>query len=327
MKKSKKNDKDKITKAGFALRLLLHSVIIGLMVVLGAIFIHFTLLLTTRHNAHRTVPQFELLSLEEAMTMAVEHNLRLIVSDSLYAPSYERGAVIDQLPKSGSVVKPGRSIYVTINATQQQMVEIPYVAERSLRQGKSLLEGVGLTVDRLIYIPDLATNYILHQQYKNDTINKDRVVKAPIGSGVTLYVGLGNGNGESVVPQLVGRSLHSAKSAILDAGFNVGRLIRGDSIDTSNERLSLVLRQSIPADSTLRLGSEISLELTLYPSKLDSLLKAEDQQRKMEELMERLGEEEQAVTDSLMRILAPEEALPEEPKVKREKVRFEDLFN
>ncbi len=303
---------------------------VAIILVLGLVLIvsaHFALLLTTRHKAHRTVPRFDQMGLVEADSIALINDLRLVVSDSLYAPIYERGVILEQLPKAGVVVKPGRAIYVVINATQQQMVDVPYVAGRSLRQAKSMLEANGLAIERLIYEEDLATNYILSQSYGDSVVDETSALRVPIGSGMTLHVGLGEGRGEAIVPQLVGRPYHSARSAILEAGLNIGKVRGSSEIDATNEKLTFVLRQGVPADSTLRLGSELSMELTLYQSEVDSLLKAEARQREIEEMLE---QEEQMITDSLMRIIAPESFVEEpieEEQPKKERVRFEDLFN
>ena len=71
--------------------------------------------------------------------------------------------VLDQLPEKGVEVKPGRTIYVTINSFSQKRVPVPYVAGRSLRQAKNMLEIAGLEIAELVYRPDMATNYVLEE--------------------------------------------------------------------------------------------------------------------------------------------------------------------
>ena len=40
---------------------------------------------------------------------------------------------------------------------------MPYVAGRSLRQAKNMLEVAGLGIEQIVYRPDLATNYVLEE--------------------------------------------------------------------------------------------------------------------------------------------------------------------
>ena len=118
-------------------------IIVCVLLVLG-VATHLLLLLGTRHSAHRTVPDLTGIPLEEALGEARRQGLEIIVNDSLYVPAYDGGVVLDQLPEKGVGVKPGRTVYVTINSYRQKMVTVPYVAGRSLRQAKNMLEVAGL---------------------------------------------------------------------------------------------------------------------------------------------------------------------------------------
>ena len=120
-------------------------IIVCVLLVLG-VTTHLLLLLGTRHSAHRTVPDLTGIPLEEALGEARRQGLEIIVNDSLYVPAYDGGVVLDQLPEKGVGVKPGRTVYVTINSYRQKMVTVPYVAGRSLRQAKNMLEVAGLGI-------------------------------------------------------------------------------------------------------------------------------------------------------------------------------------
>ncbi len=315
-------------------RVTKHSFIIGVLIVVGAVASHFILQLITRHGAHYTVPQFQMLTIEEAQRIAQQGELKLIINDSLYAPDSPRGVILDQLPEQNTVVKPGRSIYLTINATQQKMVDMPYVAGRSLRQAKNMLDIAGLTIERLKYEEDLATNYILSQWYDDMEVKEDSLFLIPAGSGITLHVGLGNGEHTTTTPYLLGRSLIAAKSALWDAGLNVGDIEMERGIEASNLKSTLVLFQSTPADSLLRYGDRVSISLTLHPERVDSVINAIEEERKLMELIQ-LREVE--IADSL-RLVAIESGIEiEEEDVEDsvevvapqvvERVEFEDLFN
>lgn len=103
----------------------------------------------TRHGMRRRVPDFTGLALKDAKYYAEKRGLKLIINDSLYVPAYPGGMVLEQLPKGGVDVKAGRKIYITINSFAQKKLPMPYVAGRSLRQAKNMLEVAGLEIEKL----------------------------------------------------------------------------------------------------------------------------------------------------------------------------------
>lgn len=163
-------------------------IIVCVLLVLG-VATHLLLLLGTRHSAHRTVPDLTGIPLEEALGEARRQGLEIIVNDSLYVPAYDGGVVLDQLPEKGVGVKPGRKVYVTINSYRQKMVTVPYVAGRSLRQAKNMLEVAGLGIEQIVYRPDLATNYVLEEYADGKRVSEKaaysskRAAASPFTSG------------------------------------------------------------------------------------------------------------------------------------------------
>ncbi len=273
-----KRPKAPITVESMTKRIVKHGIIILVLVVSLAAGSHFLLTWATRHGARRTVPQFESLTQQDAERLAKSHDLHLVINDSLYAPIYAGGVILDQLPEQGAVVKPGRAIYVTINATQRKMVPVPYVAERSLRQAKNMLDIAGLTIAELVYEPDLATNYVLSQYFESREIKDGSKITAPMGSGITLYVGM-EADKNAVVPQLLGLTLKDAKSALWESGLNVGEVRLEEGIDLSNQSLARVVSQSLTAEEQSNLGREVSISLTLDQEKVTNQLKIYDKER------------------------------------------------
>ena len=189
---------------------LYHLVLIAGVVAGLLLAAHFAMQLGTRHGQHRTVPDFTGLALDDAGRLAQRNSLELRVNDSLFVPAYDGGVVLDQLPHEGTQVKGGRTVYVTINSFSQKKVEVPYVAGRSLRQAKNMLEIAGLEIDRLVYQPDMATNYVLEQRVDGRPIEAGTKRQIEMGSGVTLYVGVAEGDSVVVVPKVIGVSLREA---------------------------------------------------------------------------------------------------------------------
>ena len=160
--------------------------------------------------------------------------------------------MLDQLPERGVEVKPGRTVYITINAFRQKQVPVPYVAGRSLRQAKNMLEIAGLEIERLVYRPDIATNYVLEEYCDNRPVRPESKIEAEAGSGVTLYVGVQEGDSLTIVPQVIGVTLRQAKSRLWELGLNVGRIAFDEGIDLINQKDARVYIQTPGAERTGR---------------------------------------------------------------------------
>ena len=251
----------------------------------------------TRHGTHRTVPDFSGVKIAEAQQIAKKTKLEIIINDSLFVPAYEGGIVLDQLPKGGVEVKVGRKVYVTINSFRQKMVAVPYVAGRSLRQAKNMLEVAGLGIEKLIYEEDIATNYVLGEYVGHEQITDKSKVEIEMGSGVILKVGVQPDKDSAIVPKAIGQSLQAAKSRLWEQGLNIGKINFDEGINLLNQKDARVYRQSLSHNSTAKLGSAVDLWLTLDDKLVEKNSTASDKAaRELEE--ERLKAEE-ALRDSL----------------------------
>lgn len=253
-------------------------VFIAAIVLAMAIAAHVVMQIGTRHGSRRTVPDFSGIPLLEAQRLARRNDLKLQINDSLFVPAYEGGIVLDQLPKGGVEVKPGRTVYLTINSFRQKMVPVPFVADRSLRQAKNMLEIAGLEIGQLIYRPDMATNYVLDEFLGTRRITESARVEAEMGSGVTLYVGVQPGHNITVVPQVIGLSLKDAKSRLWELGLNVGKVAFDSDINLLNQKDAHVYMQSPMAERHAALGAKVDLQLTLDMQKTALRRKEAEQQ-------------------------------------------------
>ena len=288
--------------------LLWNLVLIGAIILVMAVAAHILMQLGTRHGARRTVPDFAGVPLHEAQRIARKHDLHLHINDSLFVPAYEGGIVLDQLPEGGVEVKPGRTVYITINSFRQKMVPVPYVAGRSLRQAKNMLEIAGLEIAELVYRADMATNYVLEEYCDGKPVTQTTRMEAEMGSGVTLYVGVEGGYGSTIVPRLVGLPFAQAKGRLWELGLNVGRIDFDEGINLLNQKDSRVYIQTPGAERSAALGSKVDLRLTLDEKKL-AQYPTEAEKQAIQAARERQAEE-QELADSLART-ALEEASAE----------------
>ena len=243
--------------------ILWNLVLIAVVLVLLLVLSYIALAVGTRHGMRRTVPDFTGLGLKDAQYYAEQRGLKLIINDSLYVPAYPGGMVLEQLPKGGVDVKEGRKIYITINSFAQKKLPMPYVAGRSLRQVKNMLEGAGFGIEKLEYVEDIATNYVLAQYLGGVEITVESNIKIEKGTGVVLKVGVSPDQNMTTVPRLIGRKLFDAKGKLWEQGLNVGDVTYDEGITLLNEDDARVCRQSIMQSSQMPLGSAVSIHLTL----------------------------------------------------------------
>ena len=210
------------------------------------------------------------MTFDGAVRAAGENGLEVEVSDSLYVSGYAGGTVLEQLPEGGVEVKPGRTIYVTINAFNQKIVKIPYVAERTLRQAKSMLEAAGIEIAYIEYVNDIAPNYVLAEYYNGMPVTPESNVEGAIGTGVTLRVGMDENNRTTSVPKLVGLTLPRAKSLLWENGLNVDNVTYDAGVSRAERSNARVWFQSLDYGRRVGLGSKVSLKLTTDEEKITS---------------------------------------------------------
>ncbi|MBQ5353240.1 MAG: PASTA domain-containing protein [Alistipes sp.] len=243
--------------------ILWNLTLIAVVLVALIVLSYIALAVGTRHGMRRRVPDFTGLTLKDAQYYASQKGLKIIVNDSLYVPAYPGGMVLEQLPKGGVDVKEGRKIYLTINSFAQKKLPMPYVAGRSLRQAKNMLEGSGFGIERLEYVEDMATNYVLGQYLGGVEITAESNIKIEKGTGVVLKVGVSPTQNSTTVPRLIGRKLFDAKSKLWEQGLNVGDVTYDEGITLLNQDDARVCRQSVLQSSELTLGTKVSMHLTL----------------------------------------------------------------
>ncbi len=252
----------------------------------------------TRHNQRKAVPDFIGVHIDDVREAVRREGFRLEVIDSLYAPIYGGGAVIEQLPLAGTEVKKGRRIFVTITSHQQKMVKVPYVTGFSLRQAKNMIEMAGLEIRELRYVSNIATGNVLAEIVGRDTVRRGSDLELEVGSGVTLIVGEAPGAPWQTIPKVVGLSLGEAKSRLWERGFNVGAIGRDEGINLINQKDAAVYRQSPVYGRTAAMGTRVEIDLTLDEKKIaDGNSYADREARRT--IQAREAEAARAASDSL----------------------------
>jgi len=235
---------------------------------LGAAFVivlltvvNFILKFGTKHGKETEVPDFSGMTYEEARASAACAGLNVTVTDSVYMRRLRKGAVYNQSPKPGEMVKEGRTIELTTNSRTPKKVPMPSLVGLSMMQAKTELESRGFILGRLIYVDDIATNIVIGQKLGNKEIRPGTMVKG--SSTINLVVGLSSSDANTYIPNLVGRKYQRAVKMIHDNSLNVGKVVFDKTVKTYSDTLNaVVLKQSPEPDGSTRVrGSEISIKL------------------------------------------------------------------
>ena len=238
--------------------------LIGAVAALLAIVIaaSFGLSIITHHGQAIEVPDFTNMSVEQAVKTASSAGIRVEVTDSVYVRKMGRGLVFSQVPEAGGKVKEGRRILLTINSVTPKKVSMPDLVGFSMRQAKAELMSKGLTLRKLLYVEDIATNNVLKQLYRNREIKPGRMIES--GAEIDLVVGLSEDN-QTIVPDVTGMKYLRAVDAIHDNSLNINGLRFDKGIRTYSDSLDAVVYRQVPepSDMSVTMGSDVTLYLKL----------------------------------------------------------------
>lgn len=142
-----------------------HPIIANLLIIIavavvGILIVYLSIAIFTKHGQSDTVPGVENMSYTEAIARLHEHGFRVDIRDSLYKDDVKPGYVIEQYPKANSIVKPGRKIFLYINAVHPKEVVIDddnHPTEYALksfseRMGLAKLQELGFKKIRVVYV-------------------------------------------------------------------------------------------------------------------------------------------------------------------------------
>ncbi len=194
-----KTDEENMKENSFISR---HPVITNLIIIIligiaGLGILYFSFAIFTRHGESAVVPGVEKMSYTQAIEILHSKGFKVDIRDSLYKEDEKPGYVIEQFPKSNSIVKPGRKIFLYINAVHPKEVIIDEdnnpredaLKSTSFRQGKARLEELGFKNIRVIKI--LGENDCISKIYANGKVVK-KLQKVPVNARIVMEVFDGN---------------------------------------------------------------------------------------------------------------------------------------
>lgn len=197
-------------KKSFIFNLFLAGLVLAFLLV---IFFN-SLAWLTNHGRETKVPKLQGKILSKATDILEDAGFEVQI-DSTYQPDHKPLEVIFQEPAEGSVVKYGRTIFLTVNRKTPPSIPMPNLVGISFRNAVLTLHSNRLEMGDTIYRPDLAAGSVLEQQYRGRRIAYGTMI--PVGSRIDLVIAEGF-SGQVEVPNLIGMTWFNAKK-IMDSLF------------------------------------------------------------------------------------------------------------
>ena len=172
---------------------LTNIVIIIAVAALGLFIVYFAIAIFTKHGRTDQVPHVENKSYTEAIRILHDEGFQVDIRDSLYKDNVRPGYVIEQFPKAGSIVKPGRKIFLYINAVHPKEVVIDddnHPMEDALksfspRSGLARLQELGFKNVRVVKV--LGDNDCIVKVLANGVPVK-KMQKVPVNASIVVQV-------------------------------------------------------------------------------------------------------------------------------------------
>ena len=155
----------------------------------------------TNHNEKIQVPDLLKKDMAEAEKLLDDADLRFVIQDTMdYNPEFPKNSVLKQDPRPGDIVKSGRKIYLTLNASDFRQVSLPEFYGKTKRNVETTFKAIGFEIsDTYEYVPDIGKDVVRGIKFKGKSLKEGD--KLPKRSVITLVLGKG-GEEEIIGSQL-----------------------------------------------------------------------------------------------------------------------------
>lgn len=247
----------------FSKTFVINIVLAIFVIAIGILFVQYRLEQLTLHGEEIGVPDFRGYQVDNIQEMLERKKLRMTVADSLYDRSLEAGAIIQQDPEPGSMVKENRRIYFTINSRSAPLIKLPPLVDQSKRQALATLEILDLEADTISYKVSLYDGLVLDVLYHGRSVAEG--AELPLGSKVRLIIGESRDLPRVMMPDIIGSPMYQVDSVLNAYSLSVGMII--DCIDCENaeDSANAVVFRTYPQykiNKRVRMGSSVDVWLT-----------------------------------------------------------------
>lgn len=194
------------------------------------------------------VPELVGLTEDEAQGRLDRIELEYTVRSGITHPMAPEGAVLSQDPLPGQFARPGAPVYVTVSRGAESHV-LPDVSGLSERQAAILLDrlGYGVAVERVTHTLEAGRAVATRPEAGSEVA---------VPAEVTLVIS--EGRPVVQVPELVGRHVDDAESALSEAGLELGAITYDPQAFEAPGR---IVGQYPPAGYSLREGEKVEVRV------------------------------------------------------------------
>lgn len=144
----------------------------------------------THHGEKVSVPSVEGMKYFEAEEVLDKSGFVAIITDSTYKKSAKPGAVLDQIPAAGSLIKQGRVVYLTVNLNGEPLVKLPDLVDNSsYREAEITLKALGFKLTAPTYVEGVEKDRVLKIKQGKRAVNSGEMISKE--RALTLFIGAG----------------------------------------------------------------------------------------------------------------------------------------
>jgi len=238
--------------------LKLAGISLGILLVLLFVANNVIMPLYTQQGRTTKVPSVIGLPVQNAKSVLTQAGLTPREAETRIDKEYPIGTVAVQNPQSGSEVKYGRGVYLTISGGEP-LVKVPSLRGKSLRDARFTLERTALTLGNVLYqqSTEFPENTVIDQAIAEGTEVKN-------GSKIDVTVSQGTASNKFPIPNVTLKSLTEAQKILTEIGFKVGMV----SYQGASDLLpNTVLSQSPKAGELISLDQPVNLVVARQPQK------------------------------------------------------------
>lgn len=248
-------------------RIFLKNLVIVLILCVALYILFFaSLRWITHHGEEVKIPDVSGMDMKAAIAKMNSMDFDVLV-DSTYEPKQKPYAVLKQIPDVGSVVKRGRTVFITVNKTVPPMTPMPNLISLSYRSAEMILRNNKLMLGDTTYKPDIAQGAVLAQLLNGNDIKPGQMI--PQGSRISLVLGDGLGNTQFNVPDVIGMPYDEGVATLMGMGLQYTAIWDGDISDSS---AAIIYTQSpkalneLQAPNRIKAGDIIDIRIKQNPT-------------------------------------------------------------
>ena len=241
---------------------LLYNILLAIGITAVLLFlVSWSLKIYTRHGQTMKVPDIRGKKFDDATDILDKNHLEYEIMDSTYMPEKPAMSIIEQNPKPETVVKSGRIIYLTVNATSAPSAEVPdLVGKSSYKYARIQLEGLGFKVGEPVYKPDPHRDAVLSMLVDGRPLKPG--AKVSKGNTIILVLGQGLSNETVNAPYVIGLPYEEAVVKIREEfHLSIGAVTTADGMSDAEKAKAFVYKQDPVYGRKIHLGEEIDLWL------------------------------------------------------------------